>query len=108
MIYLKITHVQRIFFKAEKNLVNNENITQKLFASSGNTPVVLECKSDDSSNKNCNFLNVANNSEIYNIIKDNIKNIYDSEKGESQIIQGEDNIKGISNMKYMNHLISLN
>ena len=35
---------------------------------------------------------MANNTEISNIIKDNIKNIFDPEKGESQIIKGEDDI----------------
>ena len=34
--------VENIFVKAKNNLINNENITQKLFASSGNKPVILE------------------------------------------------------------------
>ena len=81
-----------MFVKAENNLINNENITQKLFASSGNKQVILECKNDGSSIKNCNFLNIENNREISNIIKNNLKNIYDSEKRESQVIKGEENI----------------
>ena len=59
---------------------------------SNNNPVVYECKIDDSSNNNCNFVNIINNTEILNIIKDIIQSIYNPENCKSQIIKGDDNI----------------
>ena len=73
-------------------LINNEIITQKIYMTSNNNPVVYECKIDDSSNNNCNFVNIINNTEILNIIKDIIQSIYNPENCKSQIIKGDDNI----------------
>ena len=71
-------------------LINNENITQKIIKTFSNVVVIYECEKGDNINNNCNFLNTINNTEIMNIIKDNIKSIYDPETGKSQIIKGED------------------
>ena len=73
-------------------LINNENITQKFITTSHKSPVIYECKNDDPTNNNCNFLNIKNNTDILNIIKDNLQSIYDPETGKSQVIKGEDDI----------------
>ena len=61
-------------------------------STSSNSTIIYECSLDDELNNNCNFLNVENNEEILNIIKENINSLYDSENGKSQIIKGENNI----------------
>ena len=74
----------------ELNLVNNENITQKLISVSNKNPIIYECKNDETSN--CGFLNINNNTEIFDILKNNLKNIYELDNGKGQIIQGENNM----------------
>ena len=67
------------------------NITRKILSISSNAKVVYECKSDDNSNSNCNFQNIENNTEILNIIKENIVALYSPDDGKSQVIKGENN-----------------
>ena len=81
----KMTHI----------LINNENRNkiQKKIITTFNTEVIYECLSDENSlNINCIFVNVTNNTEILNIIRDNISTIYDLENKKSQIIQVDENI----------------
>ena len=86
--------------------INNENITQTIIKTSSNTKIVFECNTADELNNNCNFLNIQNNSEIINIIKDNINLIYNPESGKSQIIKGEnDTVFQITNAKNEKELL---
>jgi hypothetical protein len=63
-----------------------------MISTSSDSQIIYECSLDDDLNDNCNFLNDLNNSDISNIIEDNINLIYSSNKGKSQVIQGEDNV----------------
>ena len=74
------------------NLINNENVTQRLIKTSSSSQVLYECKISDTLNNNCNFFNITNNTEIFNIIEDNIKSLYNPETGKSQIIEGENGL----------------
>ena len=73
-------------------LINNENTSYRMISTSSDSQIMYECSLDDDLNDNCNFLNDLNNSDISNIIEDNINLIYSSNKGKSQVIQGEDNV----------------
>ena len=72
-------------------LINNENITQKIIKTSSQKQVVYECKKNEINN-NCNFLNIDNNTEILDIIKNNIESLFHNNNKNSQIIQGENDI----------------
>ena len=69
-----------------------ENITQRNISNSSQTKIIYKCSTDDNINNNCNFQNIENTSEIYNIIKENIISLYSQNNGKSQIIKGENNI----------------
>ena len=98
----KSSYLPEITFK----LINNENISQTIIKTSSNSKVVYECNTADDLNNNCNFLNIQDNTEIINIIKDNINLIYNSESGKSQIIKGEnDTIFQITNGKNEKELL---
>ena len=71
--------------------INNENITQKIITTSTGSQLIYECKNDDSLNSNCHFLNIKNETEILNIIQQNM-NSFDSENGKSQVIDGGNGI----------------
>ena len=73
-------------------LINNENITQRLITTSSNLQIVYECKIEETLNNNCNFLNIEDETEIINIIQENINSLFDSEKGKSQVIKGGNDI----------------
>ena len=73
-------------------IINNENKIYKMVSSSSDSRIIYECSLDDDLNDNCNFLDNLNNNDISNIIEDNINSIYSSNKGKSQVIQGEDNV----------------
>ena len=66
--------------------------TKKFITTSFNTVVVYECLLDDPLNNDCYFINITNNTEILNLIRDNILSIYDPYNKKSQIIKGEENI----------------
>ena len=76
-------------YKCLYRLINNETITQRLIITSSDFQYVYECKREDTLNNNCKFLYIENESEIINIIQENINSIFDSEKGKSQVIKGE-------------------
>ena len=71
--------------------INNESITQKIITTSTGSQLIYECKNDDSLNSNCHFLNTKNETEILNIIQQNM-NSFDSENGKSQVIEGGNGI----------------
>ena len=73
-------------------LINNENITQKLITTSSDFQIVYECKNEETLNNNCNFLNIENETEIMNIIQENIQSLFDQEEGKSQVIKGGNDI----------------
>ena len=80
-------------FTCSIRLINNENITQKIITtSSSDSEVIYECKKDDTLNNNCNFLNIKNETEILNIIQENIESLFDPDNGESQVIKGGDDV----------------
>ena len=60
-------------------LINNVNNIQKIITTSSKSSVIYECNIADELNNNCNFLNIQNNTEIINIIKENINLIYNTE-----------------------------
>ena len=74
------------------NLMNNENISQRLITTKSNLELVYECKKEDTLNNNCGFFGVENESEVFNIIQENINSLFDSEKGKSQVIKGGNDI----------------
>ena len=69
-------------------LINNDSISQILISTSSNSKVIYECKREDSLINNCNFKNINNNTEIFDIIKNNIQYLYNSDNGKGQIIHG--------------------
>jgi hypothetical protein len=69
-----------------------ENITKRIISTSSKGKVIYECKTNDDLNNNCNFENIDNNTEIFDIIKENLISLYLSETGKSQVIKGENNI----------------
>ena len=73
-------------------MINNENITQKLITTSSDFQIVYECKNEETLNNNCNFLNIENETEIMNIIQENIQSLFDQEEGKSQVIKGGNDI----------------
>ena len=73
-------------------LINNDNITQKIISINSGSDVIYECLLDDTINNNCNFVNIKNNTEIFDIIKNNLLAIYNPENNKSQIIKGEENV----------------
>ena len=73
-------------------ILNNENITQKLIITNSNIQVIYECKNEETLNINCNFLNIENETEILNIIKENINSLFEPETGKSQVIKGGNDV----------------
>ena len=87
-------------------LINNDNIIQKIITTSSQSKVIYECNITDEINNDCKFLNIQNNTEIINIIKDNINLLYNAENGKGKIIQGEnDTIFHITNGKNEKELL---
>ena len=77
--------------EAHSTIINNDTIIQKIITTSSQSKVIYKCNITDEINNDCKFLNIQNNTEIINIIKDNINLLYNSESGKSQIIKGENN-----------------
>ena len=73
-------------------LINNENITQKIISTLSQSHLKYECQTIDSLNDNCNFLDEINNTAILDFIKDNIQSLYNPDEGKSKVIKGEDGI----------------
>ena len=69
-------------------LINNENITQRLISTSTNFEVVYECKNEDTLNNNCNFANIEDETDILNIIEQNMNTLFEPENGKCQVIKG--------------------
>ena len=93
----------------KNNIINNENITQKIISLSSDSQVIYECKKDNTLNNNCDFLNIKNQTEILNIIQQNLDSLFDSENGKSQIIKGSDDvIYQITNAKNEKELLKNN
>ena len=90
-------------------LINNENITQKIIRTYSGSQIIYECIKDNTLNDNCNFQNIKNETEIFNLIKQNLNSLFDSESGKCQIIKGGDNIiYQITNAKNEKKLIQNN
>ena len=90
-------------------LINNENITQKIIRTYSGSQIIYECIKDNTLNDNCNFQNIKNETEILNLIKQNLNSLFDSESGKCQIIKGGDNIiYQITNAKNEKKLIQNN
>ena len=84
-IYKKCHHICDIF-------EIKENITRKIISTSSHAQVIYECSTDDNINNNCNFQNIENNTEILNIIKENIISLYSPDNKKSQVIKGDNNV----------------
>ena len=90
-------------------MINDENVTQRLIKTSSNSRVLYECKKEDTLNDNCNLLNINNNTEVINIIKNEIQSIFNPETGKSQIIKGENGmVFQITNAKNEKELLHSN
>ena len=90
-------------------MINDENVTQRLIKTSSNSRVLYECKKEDTLNDNCNLLNINNNTEVINIIKNEIQSIYNPETGKRQIIKGENGmVFQITNAKNEKELLYSN
>ena len=87
----------------------NENITQKIFTTSSNSQIIYQCKVNNNFNDYCDFLNSKEDTEIFNIIQQNINLIFDLDKEKSQIINGGDDIiYQITNTKNEKELLKNN
>ena len=87
-------------------MINNKNITQRLIKTISNSEIVYECKNEDSLNNNCNFVNIENETDILNIIEQNMNSLFDPENGKSQVIKGgNDTIFQITNGKNEKELL---
>ena len=96
------------YHECSKN-INNENICRKIISSSQNSEILYECIKNNNINDNCNFNNIENETDILNIIQQNIKSLFDSEKGKSQVIKGgNDVIYQITNSKKERELLQNN
>ena len=73
-----------------KDIIDNENITRKIINTSLYSEIILECSNDNLIVNICNFGNIKNNSDIYNIIKENLMDIYNEN---NIIIEGENGMK---------------
>ena len=70
----------------------NDVVTKKIISTSSYSQIILECSNNNNKNQissYCNFNNITNNTDIYDIIAENIFQIYNNK---SQVIQGENNI----------------
>ena len=70
-----------------ENIIPNENIT-RIIINSSNSEIIYKFLNDEQIISKCNFVNINNNLDIYNAIKENIIEIYNQK---SQVIEGEDN-----------------
>ena len=71
-------------------LINSESIIIRLIPSSSYSNVIIECQKGNSSNNNCKFLNIKNDTEIMNVIQENINFLFEGDK--SQVIKSESGV----------------
>ena len=84
--------INTIIENRKENIIYNENKMALIFESSSNSQVIYECLLNDSINNLCSFINITNNDEVLNIIRENILSIYNKENEKSQVIQGKGNV----------------
>ena len=77
---------------------NDSKIQIKLSISS-DSKVTFECSFDSSLNNDCNFVDIDNNTEIYDILKENIMDIYKLDNGKSQVITTDNKIYQVTDEK---------
>jgi len=82
MYSILITKNETIFLKAETSLIEEKTFNQILF----------ECFNDDTMINKCSLKNIYNNTEIYDILLNDILGTYSAETGKNIIIEGEDDI----------------
>ena len=88
-------------------LINSESIIIRLIPSSSYSNVIIECQKVNSSNNNCKFLNIKNDTEIMNVIQENINFLFEGDK--SQVIKSESGVVfQITNTKNEKELLESN
>ena len=91
------------------SLIDNQIITQRIINTFSDSEIIYQCKNNESFNYNYNFLDIKNESEIFNIIQKNFYLFFDSDKEKSQVIKGDsDVIFQITNSKNEKQLLQNN
>ena len=73
-------------------IYKNNSIIQRIIKTSSNSKLIYECATNNSLNSICTFADIKNNSQIYELIENNIMLLYNLDNGRGQIINGENDI----------------